>query len=80
MAGSPVTEERAPNKASVAEEKAAGEARVLTVEEIVRRQEQKDTAEAEATAKKQRAAALKGKGVFAKLVWKEMATDFTVFE
>jgi hypothetical protein len=60
--------------------KGIGEARVLTVAEIVEKRDAKDKAIEAATAAKARRDALYGKGKFAQLVWKEYKMDTNVFE
>lgn len=60
--------------------KGIGEARVLTVAEIVEKRYAKDKVIEAATAAKARRDALYGKGKFAQLVWKEYKMDTNVFE
>jgi len=60
--------------------KAVGDARVLTVQDILEKQDARDTADAIQAVQKQRAAALRGKVGFAKLVWKEFRMGCNVFE
>jgi hypothetical protein len=56
-----------------------GTARVLTVEEAIKKQEERKTKEQQVMHEKERAAALQGKVGFAKTVWKELQKDFDVF-
>ena len=60
--------------------KGIGEARVLTVAEIVEKRDANDKVIEAATAAKARRDALYGKGKFAQLVWKEYKMDTNVFE
>lgn len=57
-----------------------GEARVLTVEDIQARINQREAKEAEEGQAKARRSALRGKIGFAKLVWKEMPVAFDIFD
>jgi DDE superfamily endonuclease/Psq-like protein len=60
--------------------KGAGNARILSVEEIRNNQTEKDAKIADETVKQQRVKALYGKGKFAKLVWKELHMEIDIFE
>ena len=53
-----------------------GVARVLTVEEALKRQEERRAKEEHVMHEKERSAALRGKVGFAKAVWKELYMDF----
>ena len=53
--------------------------RILTVEEAQRKQQEQASKEQRLQAEKERAAALRGKVGFAKLVWKELKMDIDVF-
>jgi hypothetical protein len=59
--------------------KKVGEARVLTVQDIVAQQDARDAETAVLTAARQRATALRGKVGFAKLVWREFRMGIDVF-
>jgi len=59
--------------------KTCGEARVLTVKEIRKEAKKREEAEQELAVARERRAALKGKGIFAKLVWKELYMDLDLF-
>ena len=59
--------------------KAAGEARVLTVQEIVEKQARRDAQDDVIKAQRQRATALRGKIGFSKVVWREFKMDVDVF-
>ena len=56
-----------------------GSSRILTVEEAQRKQQEQASKEQRLQAEKERAAALRGKVGFAKLVWKELKMDIDVF-
>ena len=56
-----------------------GAARVLTVEDALKRQEERRAKEEHVMHEKERSAALRGKVGFAKAVWKELRMDFDVF-
>ena len=56
-----------------------GAARVLTVEDALKRQEERRAKEEHVMHEKERSAALRGKVGFAKAVWKELRMEFDVF-
>ncbi|KAF2806953.1 uncharacterized protein BDZ99DRAFT_465704 [Mytilinidion resinicola] len=56
-----------------------GEARQLTVEEALQKMRERNAKDQEVSTAKERAAALRGKGRFAKLAWKDLAMSFDVF-
>ena len=57
-----------------------GEARELTVEDYLLKIQGREKKEALELSMKERRLALRGKGVLAKLVWKEMPVPFDYFE
>ena len=57
-----------------------GEARILRVDEMEARAEERVAKKREEEAIKARKAALRGKVGFAKLVWKEMPVSFDIFD
>jgi hypothetical protein len=57
-----------------------GTARILTIEDALRKKEEREAKEQQAMDEKERRAALRGLVGFAKMVWKELRMGKDVFE